>query len=77
MESVYAVLGYTIRNSQLRCTHLGYASAPRRMARLGAVCSDSFQAGSTVQWRAMGYGDPYAEVLNLFREQLSTTGAAR
>lgn len=24
---------------------------------------------------AMGYGDPYAEAVNLFREQLSTVGA--
>src|ERR1035437_1506193 len=26
IESAYAVLGYTIRSSQLRCTHLGHGS---------------------------------------------------
>jgi hypothetical protein len=30
IESVYAVLGYMIRSSQLRCTHLGYVLEPRR-----------------------------------------------
>jgi hypothetical protein len=41
--------------------------------RIDAAHPDTFTMDSI----AMGYGDPYAEVLNLFREQLSTTGAAR
>jgi hypothetical protein len=48
MESVYAALGFTIWNSQLRCTHLGHASAHRRMARLDTLAVELLLAGVTI-----------------------------